>query len=114
MNIPWAPIIPEREEEEDDPPRCREEGKEENEENEDPRNDGTEKPPGDEDNEEPNRPPWTKGGPEVLDRTPRGTGATPTYPLLDSGTPRKYAQKKEPRSRQGTKMTESQNTPHLW
>jgi len=45
---------------------------------------------------------------------PHVAGATPTYPLLDPGTPRKYAQKKEPRSRQGTKMTESQNTPHLW
>jgi hypothetical protein len=31
MNIPWAPIIPEREEEEKDHPRCRKEGKEENE-----------------------------------------------------------------------------------
>ncbi len=45
---------------------------------------------------------------------PHSAGATPTYPLPDSGTPRKYAQKKEPRSRQGTKMMESPNTPYLW
>jgi hypothetical protein len=43
---------------------------------------------------------------------PHVAGTTLTYHLLDPGTPCKYAQKKECRSRQGTNMMKSQNIPY--